>query len=550
MKERGAATLSRKRPGLTLILLAAVLGAWIMAAVAAAASAAASAPSAAFPAGADPSAVQQQELGKAIYAEHCEVCHGVEGDGAGPAAENMDPRPRDFRRGWYKILTTAPGQLPTDEDLFRIIARGMPGTTMPGWEGVLSEEETRAVAAYIKTFSRRFEREKPAPVEVSSKMQADAESIARGQEIYTGTEAECIKCHGPSGRGDGPSADELTEDAFGDVIVPADLTMPWLFRGGPSVDDIYMRLMTGVTGTPMPSFADVLSQEDIWHVANYVDSLGADTPGEVDPVIRAAFVQGALPDQPDAEAWQAAEETYYPLFGQMMAGTRNYTPSIPGVWVKALYNDREIALLVRWHDRFPDTGQNGTPPDAFAVQFPAELPEGDERPYFVFGDPAHPVNLWSWNAAVNGVEESLAQGVDTQVSQATQNLQGNAANTEGEYTLMLRRELQTGDEQDIPFELGRFIPIAFIASDGWRGEELSSGSISSWFSIYLEKPVAAVTYAWIPAAIGLTALLEAWTVWSVRRRSRGQSPQGKEPQGQEQKNDEGSDSLDVQNDSQ
>jgi hypothetical protein len=62
--------------------------------------------------------------------------------------------------------------------------------------------------------------------------------------------------------------------------------------------------------------------------------------------------------------------------------------------------------------------------------------------------------------------------------------------------------------------------VAFIASDGWRGEELTSGAISSWFSLYLEKPVAPVSYSLIPAAIGLTALLEAWTVWSVRRRSR------------------------------
>jgi DMSO reductase family type II enzyme heme b subunit len=405
---------------------------------------------------------------------------------------------------------------------------------MPGWKGILSEEDIRAVAAYIKTFSRRFEREKPAPMEGTARVESSPESIARGRDIYDGAEAECIKCHGNSGRGDGPSADELTEDAFGDVIVPADLSMPWLFRGGPSVEDIHMRLMTGVTGTPMPAFSDVLSPEDLWHVANYVDSLGNDTPGEVDPVIRAAYVEGDLPDQPASEGWQAAPETYYPLFGQMMAGTRNYSPSIQGVWVRALYNDREIALLVRWHDRFPDAGlpdagQDAALADAFAVQLPAELPEGDERPYFVFGDQAHPVNLWTWNGAASTVSEDLAQGVGTQAAQETQNLQGSAAYSDGEYTLVLRRDLQTGDEQDLQFELGRFIPIAFIASDGWRDEDLASGAISSWFSIYLEKPVAAVTYAWIPAAAGLTILLEALTVWSVRRRARQQEPAMQEP---------------------
>jgi len=463
---------------------------------------------------------QDLEIGRAVYTEYCDICHGVEGDGNGPGAANMDPRPRDFRRGWYEIRTTASGQLPTDEDLQRIIAVGMPGTTMPAWQGKLSEQEIQAVTQYIKSFSRRFERETPTRVELGQKVASSQDSIARGREIYQGAEAECVKCHGNAGRGDGPSADELTEDAFGDVIVPADLTMPWLFRGGPTVEEIAMRLKTGLTGGPMPAYADVLSDEDIWHLANYVDSLGADAPPEYQPAIIASFVQGALPDDSGAAAWQETAEYYYPFLGQIMVGERNFTPSISGVWVRALYNDQELALQLRWHDRVQDAGEGQNPSDGFAVQFPAELSDSDDNPYFVLGDPSHAVNLWVWDASTNAIEERTARGAGTEQTQTGQDIQGSAAYTDGEYILIVHRNLRNTVAEDIQFELGRFIPIAFIAWDGWQTEQIGSGAISSWFQIYLDRPVTATTYLWIPAAIIVTALLETWAVWGARRQAR------------------------------
>ena len=473
------------------------------------------------------SPAQQAEAGRAIYEARCEVCHAAEGDGNGPAAENLDPKPRDFRRGWYKIRTTASGQLPTDDDLVRVIGNGMPGTSMPAWKGVLSDDEIRAVAVYLKTFSRRFEREQPQPLSAGTKVAASPESMARGRQILEGRAAECVKCHGNAGRGDGPSADELTDD-FGNVIVPADLTTPWLFRGGATVDDIYWRLKTGLTGSPMPSYADVLSNEQMWDLANYVDSLGLDTPPELQPAITAFRVQGAIPADANAPEWQNVKEYYYPLIGQIMREPRNYTPSIKGVWVRALHNENELALRVRWHDRFQDAGTDGRPVDALAVQFPAGLPEGGERPYFVFGDSAHRVNLWMWSAATNPstalragtVEERHASGAGTAAPQATQNAQGAAAFADGEYTLIVRRALSTGDAEDTPFEMGRFIPIAFMAWDGWRGEQDAAGAISSWQLIYLEAPAPVTNFIWIPVAVVATAALEWWIVRAVRRVNR------------------------------
>jgi DMSO reductase family type II enzyme heme b subunit len=463
------------------------------------------------------SAPVQAADGKAVYTQRCESCHGVEGDGNGPAAANLDPKPRDFRRGWYKIRTTTSGQLPTDEDLVRVISVGMPGTTMPAWKGVLTGEEITAVAQYIKGFARRFERETPQTVTIGATVQSNAASIARGKESFAGQSAECIKCHGAAGRGDGPSADELTDD-FGNIIVPADLTMAWLFRGGPTVDDIHLRLLTGLTGSPMPSYADVLTPEQIGDLTNYVDSLSPDTAPEPQASITALRVDGALPMDATAEIWQSATEYFYPLVGQIMREPRNYAPSIKGIWARAVYNESEVALLLKWHDRFQDTGAEGKPFDAVAVQFPAQLPTSDERPYFVFGDSAHPVNLWYWNGATNAVEERNGRGAGSVAVQATQNAQGNASFADGEYTLVVRRALSTGDAEDISFERGKFVPIAFMAWDGWRGEQDAAGAISSWYLIYLEKPVPIVNYAWIPAAVIVTALLEWWIVRSVRRR--------------------------------
>src|SRR5438132_249122 len=73
------------------------------------------------------------QAGRAVYERKCALCHGEKGDGKGPAADLLDPRPRDFTTGIYKIRTAA-SKTPTDRDLFDVITRGMPGTFMPAWD--------------------------------------------------------------------------------------------------------------------------------------------------------------------------------------------------------------------------------------------------------------------------------------------------------------------------------------------------------------------------------------------------------------------------------
>src|SRR5439155_1566231 len=101
-----------------------------------------------------------------------------------------------------------------------------------------------------------------------------------GKKVY---EKWCAGCHGDTGAGDGPSAPTLKDDA-GFPIYAADLHENWRFRGGGTVEDIYHRLRTGLDGTPMPSFSDLIEQkfltdEQLWRLAQYVRSLSpARTP--------------------------------------------------------------------------------------------------------------------------------------------------------------------------------------------------------------------------------------------------------------------------------
>ena len=52
------------------------------------------------------SAQDENALGREVYDRWCAACHGVDGDGNGPGAGYMLPRPRDFTTGLYQIRST------------------------------------------------------------------------------------------------------------------------------------------------------------------------------------------------------------------------------------------------------------------------------------------------------------------------------------------------------------------------------------------------------------------------------------------------------------
>ncbi|HXU87720.1 MAG TPA: cytochrome c [Methylomirabilota bacterium] len=212
-----------------------------------------------------------RELGKEVFTAHCVGCHGERGDGTGAAATFLSPLPRDFTAGVFKFRTTPSGTLPTDGDLARTITRGVRGTAMPTWHEV-TEKERLAVVTYLKTLSKRWNDDAPeAPLVIPPPPRATPPLLADGKVLYE--RAKCAECHGEHGKGDGPSAATLKDD-FDRPIRPADFTRGE-FKGGSSVTDVYRTMSTGLDGTPMPSFADTMSDADRWAISYYVLSLSA-----------------------------------------------------------------------------------------------------------------------------------------------------------------------------------------------------------------------------------------------------------------------------------
>lgn len=212
--------------------------------------------------------------GKKLYDKSCVYCHGVSGKGDGPVAfflsRNIAPRPRDFTSEPYKFRSTPSGELPLDGDLLRIITKGRPGY-MPAFSA-LSQTDRQLLVAYVKSLTPDFAEDRPIPepIEIGSPLPATVQSIAAGEAVYA--KLQCAKCHGGGGQGDGPSADTLQTTA-GMKILATDLTRPSSYAGGGSAQDVYRTFMTGLNGVPMPSYAGVMTEEESWHLVNYVLSL-------------------------------------------------------------------------------------------------------------------------------------------------------------------------------------------------------------------------------------------------------------------------------------
>lgn len=234
-----------------------------------------------------PDPVQQDklELGKKVYFKRCVWCHGVEGGGDGPSADRLFTRPRNFIQGTFKIRTTDSGELPLDENLIKTVKNGLPGSAMPAWGEVLSNEEIVSVVQFVKTlvqdrdFSGDFEElavqnfgTMPWNVKEPYYIGVPQEDIDAGKEIFQ--KNKCWECHGGEGRGDG---NPTMKDDWGFPIVAADWTQCWNFRGSRRNPydpfNIVRTVSTGLNGTPMPNFKDQIAVEDRWKLAAFVNSL-------------------------------------------------------------------------------------------------------------------------------------------------------------------------------------------------------------------------------------------------------------------------------------
>lgn len=456
---------------------------------------------------------QDLQEGQLLYEKRCAHCHGAEGRGDGPVAPLLDPAPRDFTSAQFKIRSTPRGSLPTDQDLFNAITRGLAGTAMEGWD-MLPEEERWQLVAYLKTFSPRFEEEEPQPIEFRQSVSFGAEAIARGRALYR--TMKCFLCHGKEGKGNGPITVAM-RSAWDMPFAARNLTRADQYKGGSSTEDIYRTISTGLAGTPMDSYADYMSAEERWYLAAYVESLQSPRRETAEVVLNSRYSSEGLPVAPDDSRWEEVEGFTIPLSAQVIARPRLYNHHIDLVEVKSYSSDQEIAFLLQWDDRTET--KEAVFQDGVALQFPTKTPEGPVNPHFFLGEPGKSVNLWRWEAGEDSLAAELtADGfasVKTQPA-ASQQVRATAIWKDGRWKVVLRRPLRTADPIDAQFEKGRLIPMAFSTWDGANREIGLRRSLSSWYYLALEtsRPIRVYLYALLGVLSAIN--LQLWLICKAR----------------------------------
>lgn len=148
-----------------------------------------------------------------------------------------------------------------------------------------------------------------------------AASIDKGRELFYGTKANCVKCHGPTALGDGQQDDydvwnkahfaflesiaretdpvmESVKEEVADTLYPVRHAIPrnlrkGVYRGGRRRIDIFWKVYAGIAGTPMPGLGPAspgatgtLAEEEMWNIVDYVLSLPYESPSQAQYELR------------------------------------------------------------------------------------------------------------------------------------------------------------------------------------------------------------------------------------------------------------------------
>jgi mono/diheme cytochrome c family protein len=357
---------------------------------------------------------EQIAAGKQLYGNYCVQCHGDKGAGDGPAARYLYPKPRNFTSGKFRLVTTV-NRVPSDDDLLRVLKRGMPGSAMFPF-GHLAETDRRALVAYVRQLTRQGMEEHArkelaetgtviSPAEFKQALDKatrpgknlpmpaglpalEAESVARGQKLYV---KQCAACHGMTGKGDGVQYDK---DDDGMPARPRDYTRG-IFKGGRDRPQLYARIVLGMPGTPMPLAPETLKPREIGDLINYVLSLS-------EPAAQAKVehqrthlivkrVKEPLPDPiPDA-TWKSARAVAIvvtPLWWR--------NDEEPDLHVTALHDGKVLAMRLTWRDTTKN--DRAVRPQDFEDMAAVQLFRGNPEPFLGMGAAGKPVDVWLWRA--------------------------------------------------------------------------------------------------------------------------------------------------------
>ena len=349
--------------------------------------------------------------GRNIYLHMCVYCHGRDGNGGGTATDYLYPWPRDFRKGIFKFRSTPTGTLPKDEDLYRTIIHGVPGTSMPAWGDALSPQDTWALVNLIKSFSDRFRNEEPGKSLEAKPLPSSPSLIAKGKKLFI--KHKCTDCHGATGQGNGRLAESLM-DAWKHAVFVHDITNPNYFKAGHTPKDIFRTISTGLDGTPMGSYAH-LSDEDRWALSHYVRSnfRKGFQEGEFETDIMSYQVPYELDTNPNSPVWKDVRSTN--LILRPLSARRG---AIEIVNVASVNNGEVLAIRLKWKDPTKNGFMEGRA-DVFTDGVAVQLALGDvtlhthghNEPFFGMGNRGKPVNIWHWKA---GLEETLEASDDSE----------------------------------------------------------------------------------------------------------------------------------------
>lgn len=252
-------------------------------------------------------------------------------------------------------------------------------------------------------------------------------------------------------------------------------------------------------------------------------------------LIVAKKIKEDIPLDPNSPLWKEATDYSIPLVSQFSVAPRSPTFKRNQLSVRALYNKKEMGLLLSWEDATKNDKLAGAGmfQDAVGAAFPVNFGTGIPLPYIGMGNTGRPVNIWQWNASwqadidqgYQGVEQAhpgmvpdnapqsfrtgemagsplskekkmspvgnlLAEGFGTLSPASSQALNGKGTWQEGRWSVVIKRPLKVDSGEGFSLKDQGMVPIVFAIWDGELKERNGIKDVTRWrFLHFGEEPV-------------------------------------------------------------